>query len=591
MFALSEGQQIARDALGVAPVAWGWLIAVAFALGALVAAVAPWPASRPAGSPPPEEPSKASVDRWTLATLIFALVLHAPGHLGSFNLFDDQRQIPDDPVTTNPSLADVWRVIFENYRGKSQELMYISFQANWALFGDNYAGWYVFNWLLLVPILLLVARLTVWITGSRAAGPLAAALFATAPILPEQLCWMSARSHLYGLTLMLASLVAWASFRAAEPPHRWRWYVASVLAFAGSQLAKPIFVFLPAWLVLLDLYEGRRDVRAIIAEKVPFALVAAAFLYKLMRHGDGQRIVRSTPLGGSYVHTVLQDLNLLVEYGRSLFIPTPTGLLPAYNVAIDAWSVEGIPMVRVNGFAPAASALILLAVGAAVYLAWRRAAARLPALWLAGCLVSVAMVMNIPFRGDVATFEYRYTLSAHVLTAALLASGAVLAWRSAWGQRHSRWLVSLGAAYLVIRASTTLDHTVAWRTSEDYWLRNTALYPFDEDAHYYAGKALQRVRRFEEAYAHLQEAQRLGHPTEKLSKRLGDVAYDLGRHDEARAHWAVYFERHPDQVTDRYQRRFTRVGLDLGASAPPLPAPRPPGPIRDRTVEDADPDR
>jgi hypothetical protein len=443
--------------------------------------------------------------------------------------------------------------------------MYLSFQANWALSEDNYVGWYLVHWLLLVPLLWLVARVATWLSGARIAGPAAAALFATSPLVSELMGWISVRSHLFGLVFTLASVAAWAAYREGTGGRRWAWLAASALLFAGSQLSKPVFLYLPVWLVLFDRFEGRRDWGRMVLDKLPHAIVGGAFLYKILALGAGARLVKPTPLGGSYYHTALQDLNLVVEYGRTLFVPSQTGILPAYNVALGWFTVAGTPMVLVNGFAPLASAIVLASVAAIAALAWVRAGWRLPALWLAGSAVTLATVLNVPFRGTAAAFEYRYTLSAQVLTAVLLAAAWVGLRRTVWGSRWPRglWVVAIGV--LAWRGAVTVQNTAAWRTSESFWVRNAALYPDTYFSNYYAGKALNRADRHVEAYAYLQRALKFHNGDDMLFKRLGDCEYDLKRFSDAREHWASYFLRNPSKVTDGYRRRFGEVGLDLEA--------------------------
>lgn len=560
MVELSEGQRIAAGWFGLAPWWWGWIVAaLAVAVAVAVAVVRPpaWLAPREDAA----EPDPAWIETWTKRVITAGLVLMSPGLLGKFNLFDDQRQILADPMVTKATFADLWTVIATNYKGTNQELMYLSMQLNWMIAQRNYAAWYLANLAVLVPVCWLLARFATWAVGSRMAGPIAVAWFVTTPLLAELMAWMSARSHLYGLVFVLASLAAWGRFRSPDEPDRNRWYWLSVLAFGLSQLGKPIFLFLPGWLIVLDLYQGRRDWAAMIREKIPYAVVAAAFVYKFV-FGAAQRLVKPTPLGGSYYHTVLQDLNLLVDYGRTLLIPSETGILPPMNVAKGWFEVDGTPMVLACGFAPAASAVILAATGVTTAILFRRGW-RWPLVWFVAGLMSYVLVLNIPFRGTAAAFEYRYTWSSQVLTAVLAASAGVALWRSGAFARWPRAVIGVASAIFAWRIAVTGLQVLAWHDSVTYWTRAAKMYPQTYFSNYYAGKSLQHAERPKEALAYLYVAEKYTTGDWMLYKRFGDNEYMLEQYELARMHWAMYFGRYPHKVTDSYREKFKKVGLDL----------------------------
>lgn len=563
MFQLTRGQVIAADWFGLAPWWWGWIIAgIAVAI-----AVACWTVRRPRvlEPSPTAEPLSMCELRWLWgAVLVGGMALHFAGILGGFNIFDDQRQIHWDPVITELTPENLWTTAFGNYRGTNQELMYLSFQLNWLVAGKQYWAWYLVNWLLFAPLMLLVGRLGYRLTGDKLVGILAMAVLAVTPIMAELLSWISVRSHLFGLILAMGACVAYLEMLHARGRGRWGWLVVSLLAFVASQFSKPVFIFVPAWLVLFDVYLGRRDGLRAALEKLPYLLVAGGFAYKIVVTGAGNRLIRPDPLGGSYYHTVLQDLNLLVEYGRTLFVPAETGLLPHFNVALGWLSIDGTPQVLANGFAPLASLLILLSVAAVVAALRVRFGWGLPALWLLAAGVTFATVLNIPFRGTAAAFEYRYTFTAQVITAVLLGAAMVALLRSRMLEHRLLRVVpaALCVAYLVWGATVTNANRHAWSSSEALWTRNADLYPRSFYSQYYAGKALQHASKNYEAVQHLLEAKRFNVKNDlMLHKRLGDNLYYIDDFEGAKEHWLIYFRKKPSKITERYEERFVEVGL------------------------------
>jgi len=561
MITLPKGQWIAAEMFGLPPFWWGWIVA-GLAIGLAIAA---WVAPRPGilAERDGSHTSDRTAWRWLLVAIVLGLALHAQGFVGTFNLFDDFRQIHVDKVIKELSSEHLYTILFDNYKGTNQELMYLSFTLNWAAVGRDYWGWYLVNWLLLVPLMLGVAWVGRLLTGDRMVGVLAAAFFAASPITAELLCWMSVRSHLFGLLFTLLTTGAYLEYRREDGP-RWGFLVLSVAGFLASQFCKPIYLFVPLWLVAIDLFLWRGRWWLRIVDKLPYVAVGIWSYWRIAAAGAGKRLIRDDPLGGSYLNTILQDFNLLVEYGRSLFVPSELGLLPPFNEAQGLLLVKGTPDVLVNGFAPLASLLILLSVLAIAIAARVRNGDRMPLLWLFLCGLSVATVMNIPNRGHAATFEYRYTVSATVATAIFLGDLAVRLVRGRLGSLKGGRIAVVGAlaAYLAWGAVVTWDNGWHWQVSWHFWPRNARLYPHSYYAHYYAGKSHQWNRDNYTAVQHLLVAEDLNAKNDMaLHKRLGDNAYYIERYDLAREHWITYFRRYPRKIDDKYLERFQEVGL------------------------------
>lgn len=600
MFDLPKGQLTAMQWFGLPPFWWGWILAgVAIAL-AVAAFTAPRPRLLAERSDTHTHPRVAHT--WLIVVILGAMALHSYGFLGNFNLYDDFRQIHVNKEVNTLTWDSFWNLLWNNHKGSNQELMYLSFMFNWALAKKAYWVWYLFNWILIPPILLCVAWIARHLTGDRIAAVLACAFVATSPIMSELLCWMSARSHLYGLVFALLSCGAYLEYMGKERK-KWWLLLVSVGAFYLSQMGKPIFIFVPVWLILFDVYKARRTWAIGLADKLPYFAIAVWSYYRLViaKNGVGHGLIKKEPLGGSLLNTILQDFNLLVEYGRSTFVPSALGMAPPFNVADGPFFVDGVPMILVNGFAPLASLIILLSVLAIAIAARVRNNDALPLLWLLAAGVSLATVMNIPARGHAATFEYRYTLSANVMTAILLGDLAVRYLRGRTARRGRGRLVAAGVlgAYLCWSTLMTAANTHAWQVSHHLWVRNAEMYPQWYSARYYAGKARQWNKQPYMAVQHLLAAEKVNVRKDyALHKRLGDNAYNIERYDLAREHWQKYFTRYRTKVNEGYLKKFEKVGLvvskngrihDISEFAKPKPPaePKPPANPEKDTAADS----
>lgn len=534
-------------ALLMTPFVQGWLVASG---AALVAATA-WLRARGDAAPLPDL-APALARRLVISVVVGIVALYLPGLAGEFNIYDDERYILENDVVTQLTGEHLRLVLLENFTANNQELMFLSFQLNWALFKDWYPAWYASNLVVFVGVLGLVARFARHLLGHRGAAALAVALFGTAPIHAELLAWMSARCHLYGLFFALGCLVAYQEARLRTGRARWGLLAVSLVAFAGSQISKPIFVFVPAWLVLLDWLERRRDLGRAALEKLPFLAVGVGFVVKMVHASDAVGRVRPAPLGGSWLNTALQDLNQLVEYGRAALLPTVTGPAAPYNEVIDALHVRGPVDVATLGYAPLASGLILALAGLAAVGLWVRRRDALPLFCYAAFLTSFVAVLNIP--PHTTPMAYRYTLSAHVVGAVLLAAAVV----RGWGLPRA---VRLGGAAALLLASVLAANANrdAWSSSVALWTREARLRPLDAVSAYYAGKALIRADRPAKAIPHLERAVALDDTRALARRRLADACYEAGQHERALEHYRVYFAQEPSKMTPFYRRRMTEL--------------------------------
>src|SRR5205085_7521885 len=112
---------------------------------------------------------------------------------------------------------------------------------------------------------------------------------------------------------------------------------------------------------------------------------------------------------------LLMDQNLLVEYFRALVLPYETGMNPTWNETTGLFHVAGIPQILPFGFFPICSLAIVSSLLAIAVALERRFHWRMP-LFAFGCvLAALAPVMNVPYRGPFAVFQYRYLLSSHAM--------------------------------------------------------------------------------------------------------------------------------------------------------------------------------
>ncbi len=136
-------------------------------------------------------------------------------------------------------------------------------------------GYHLVNVLLHAASAVLLWRLLVRL-GVPGAW-LAAALFGLHPVNVETVAWITERKNVLSGFFSLAAALAYFRFDPADaepPPSRsWRWWGAALALFAAALLSKTVAATLPASLLLVAWWRGRRLDRATIIPLLPFFLL------------------------------------------------------------------------------------------------------------------------------------------------------------------------------------------------------------------------------------------------------------------------------------------------------------------------------
>jgi len=164
------------------------------------------------------------------------------------------------------------------------------------------------------------------------------------------------------------------------------------------------------------------------------------------------------------------------------------------------------------------------------------------ALWYAPNLVLFAMGIGLAIHFVASLTNPSIGWLAGGLLLVNPAMPEIVAWMSA--RCHLLGcLFTMGSLVAYQRAVTTLEHLASWRDSVTFWERQVRLYPDDGWAHYHLGRALQWRGELERA------ADRYEYSVTRVPENLeahlarADVAFDLGRLEEARSSYRRYLSR------------------------------------------------
>jgi protein O-mannosyl-transferase len=391
---------------------------------------------------------------------------------------------------------------------------------------------HVLNALLLY---LLMMRLGV----GRNASLVATLLYAVHPLRVEPVAWASAAPYLLATALLVLSTLLY--LRASVAP--------SALAYAASLLARPIGLGFPLVLLALDVFPGKRKLRAsLFIEKIPHFLLA---LVALVLEGRSRRFL-DVGTYGIGARLTLAAGSLLSSLSRLLW---PVGLTP-----LDPLPLE--PKLDLARVALAGSLLVAAAVG----VWWSRA--RFPAappLFLSWLILLVPTLGLAPSGLQATADRYGY-VPGLVLAIAIAAALVQASSRVQWA----------GLVVVAVLGVGAYRQCRWWKDSVTLWGRAGELDPGNDLALYFDAGALAAAGRLDEARTRYEEVLALvpDHAPAKrdlalLDAREADALAAKGDLSSAVPLYRTALERDPGRGDAR--ERLGMVLFQLGRYREALP--------------------
>lgn len=366
----------------------------------------------------------------------------------------------DDPthVLNNPIVAqhDIVGAFTRTHAALWIPLTWLSFIAEHALAGFSAWVFHLTNVVLHATNAVLVWRWLEGATGRRWASVGVAACFAVHPLNVESVAWITERKNVLSTCFWLLSLLAWTRFSRSE---KWRDYGLALAAGALAMLSKPMAVTLPGTLLLMDLWPLARWPRLgwqrLLAEKLPFALIAAFVSYMTLRaHADVGGLVSADSLT-----LVERALNAAASYGLYL-----RQLVWPFGLALLVRHPQQVPLLASIG-----GALAILALSVLAYISRKREPAVLWGwVWYLGTLFPVSGLMQAGSEASADRFTYIPQLG--IFVAAVWALAPLMAARP-------RVMRCAGAALLMLWLALTVRQVAFWEDSLTLFDRTLAVNP------------------------------------------------------------------------------------------------------------------
>jgi tetratricopeptide (TPR) repeat protein len=457
-----------------------------------------------------------------LAAIVW-LVFGQTVHFAFLN-YDDDLYVFENPAVTGGLSLNGVKWAFTHVVGSNwHPLTMLSHMLDCQLYGLNAGGHHFTNVVLhTVSVILLFLALR-QMTGKLWRSAMVAAVFGVHPLRAESVAWVAERKDvLSGLFFMFT---LWAYVRYASRPFSPGRYLWVAILFALGLLCKPMLVTLPFVLLLLDYWPlGRfqltsiratvRALRPLFREKIPFFVLAAVVsVVGFLSQSNARIALESLPVAGRFS-------NMIVSYGIYAWeMVWPRNLGAHYPfVPVPIWQIISV------------SALLLTFTVLAIRMARRKAYILVGWLWYLGMLVPVIGLVQVGSQSHADRYTYLPQIGLYWLL-----TWAAADWCARWRCRH----LMLGAASALILIALIFCARVQaayWQNSESLWTHTLACTSNNAYAHDNLGRGLYDLGRKEEATAHFRQALQINPRYAAAQNDLGLALFQMGQRDEAITH-------------------------------------------------------
>ena len=492
--------------------------------------------------------SRASLIAFVLATVTLAVYWQVTAF--DFVNYDDHRYVTKNQRVLDGLSADNIRWAFSTFEFSNwHPLTWLSLMLDADLHGDRAGGYHLTNVIVHAANAALLMLLLTSMTGAAWRGALVAALFALHPLHVESVAWISERkdvlSTLFGFLAIMAhgsySRVQGSSEQASRQLRRRMAYALMMLCFALSLMCKPMFVTLPALLLVLDSWplqrvHSRRDWPRVVVEKLPLlamSIASSVVTILTQRSGGAVRDFHQAPLAR-------RAANAIIAYGEYLWQTVwPAGLAVFYPYPA---TIEASRIVLAAGVL---SAITIACIAAAR----RRHRAPLAGwLWYLGTLAPVIGLVQVGAQAHADRYTYVPLIGVFIM----------LAWSLPDSPRMARWSVIAATTALLALAAICWVQIGYWRDSATLASRALAVTENNATAHVLLANALVDESQFDAAIAHLEEATRIDPLSPQAWHNLGFAYAQAGRIDDAIAAYRQAIVRRPD-----FAENYFNLGLLL----------------------------
>jgi len=465
----------------------------------------------------------------TLSGLLLAgtIVLFWPAVHGEFLRYDDDVYVTENPaVRGGLSWSGVKWAFTSLHAVNWHPLTWLSHMLDVELFGADPWGHHLTSVLLHALNAVLLFGWVSCMTRTLVPAFLVAALFAAHPLRVESVAWVAERKDVLCACFGFGALWAWCGHAARGGAPR---YVAALLLYLLSLLAKPMLVSLPFLLLLLDRWplgrQERRPARTLLLEKAPFlALAAGVALVTLLAQSQGAlRSLHEIPLWPRVLNSAIACFAYL---GQAAWPSRLAVLYPHPGAGV----ATGVGVAALAALAASVVAVLRARRHPSLASGW---------LWYLIALLPVIGIVQVGHQSHADRYTY----------VPMVGVGLAVVFSLAQVTAHSRpaaaALVAAAVGLLALMAPLTRAQIARFRSTETLFCHTIAVTRGNAIAHTELAVLLASQGRADEARSHFDEALRIDPGYSPARSFLGKALVLWGRPAEAEALLREALERDP----------------------------------------------
>lgn len=442
--------------------------------------------------------------------------------------YDDPTYVSENPQVRGGLTPAGVKWAFSTFRASNwHPLTWLSLQADAEFFGLNPAGFHVMNVVIHLMNVLLLYQLLLKMTGAVGRSWLVAALFAIHPLHVESVAWVAERKDVLSSLFGLAALWCYACYAHKPSVNR---YLAVGACFALSLLAKPMWVTLPALLLLLDYWPLQRSTTAgasisgpasrtwgqLLVEKLPlFAMTVISCSITLLAQRDALRTLAHVSWPTRLTNAVVS----VAIYLRQTIWPANLAPFYPYPTADRDWRVI------------AGCGLVLAGITIAFFRLRRsQPAAIIGWLWFLGTLAPVIGIVQVGGQAHADRYTYVPHIGLFIAFVWLAGDGCHRLGFPKFGKQFASGLLILSGVCL------TRMQLGYWQNSEALWRHTVEVTGDNPLALNNLGTALVRQGKLNDAVSYFEQAVQLQPGGAAGQFNLGNALKDLGQPIDAEPH-------------------------------------------------------
>ncbi len=399
-----------------------------------------------------------------------ALAAMAPALTLGFTNFDDNLYVTQNAKIMGLTPAHLWAMLRAPHEGQYGPLTLLSFALQYHFSKLDPLPYHALNLLFHAANSALVFFLALRLSGRRAAALLTALFFAVHPVHAEPAAWVSSRKDMLVTFFYLSSVLLYLRGRRG-----------ALACFVLALLSKPVAVTLPAFLLVIEWYQGG-SLRSAIKRGGAFVILAVVFTAAaLLSHPSSTQ--------GSWTPADLAERFIALWVALGLYLSKL--VWPFHLSGLYPWPEPGKAL-AVYGTTIAAGLALIILFG---YAAFR------DRHWRFGALIFIAVIFPLlPFLKysiAVAADKYIYLAAFGFFYAA---SHAVA---DAWQRRSAaRPALAIAAAFLFFTlARASQERCLVWADSLTLWNNVLSQFPDSAFAHQRRADHLRSIGSFPLALA------------------------------------------------------------------------------------------